>query len=292
MGTGGDNRGLYLKALMDSYVASIPAPSYKNFDRDEIMKQFGNGIFGLTKEIDDTDSPYTITDTDGISNLICDTSSGNVTVNLPTLADNFGRSLKVINESGANDVNVNPEGTEKINNYDSDFIITEDFGFIDLLGSANQWNANTDGWSSILYVGTETPDTGLTTISGNWDDVNLGSNIIIPTKGKWLIDVALGQRIRVSTIAEYILVEYGIGETSGNNAPDLIYKFTEGFEADADRIDYLYIERVLNGEPIEITSDSKQIYLKSRYLSDETATQHYAFGTTDVPMFVRARRIK
>ena len=60
------------------------------------------------------DSPFTITDGDGYNILICDTTFGDIIINLPTLADNQTRSITVINQYGLGLVTVDGEGVEPI----------------------------------------------------------------------------------------------------------------------------------------------------------------------------------
>jgi len=69
--------------------------------------------------IDPTDSPYTVKDTD--INLIIDTDTGAVTVNLP--AGENGRRLTIKNSgSSGNDITVNPSGADTIEG-DSSFAV-------------------------------------------------------------------------------------------------------------------------------------------------------------------------
>lgn len=64
--------------------------------------------------IDDTDSPYTL-DYDAQSVLVCDTSSGAITVNLPAIGSNPGKSVTILCTSASNDVTIDPDGSETIN---------------------------------------------------------------------------------------------------------------------------------------------------------------------------------
>jgi len=74
-----------------------------------------DSMFGATiTAIDNTDSPYTLV-YDDQTVLVCDTSGGAITVNLPAVASNTGKSIWILCTSASNDVTVDPNSSEQIN---------------------------------------------------------------------------------------------------------------------------------------------------------------------------------
>jgi len=69
----------------------------------------GGGL--TTTTIDDTNSPYTTQDEDVIC---CDTSSGQITVDLASADVTLGNEIRVVNIDGTNPVTVTTEGSETI----------------------------------------------------------------------------------------------------------------------------------------------------------------------------------
>ncbi len=124
MPTGTDNRGLYLKAITDAYMATVPDPKQTNYSRDEIMKVLGLGILGGVKEV--SNDNYTMLDLDGYSVIIFRNLSANKKFNFATHADNIGRGVLVINESGTYSVDCIPEElVDAATNLNEDLDISE-----------------------------------------------------------------------------------------------------------------------------------------------------------------------
>lgn len=58
-------------------------------------------------------SSYPITDSDDYENILIDTTTGDITVTMPLLANNAGRRIKIINsKGGTNKVIINPHATD------------------------------------------------------------------------------------------------------------------------------------------------------------------------------------
>lgn len=85
-------------------------------------------------EIDDGDSPFTLALE---THIICDTSGGDITINLPALASSQGRNPKIKN-IGAGTVTLDGSGSEEIDGATT-FDLLEDES-VELLASSTQWN--------------------------------------------------------------------------------------------------------------------------------------------------------
>lgn len=83
--------------------------------------------------IDDTDSPYTALITD--QTIICDTTNGEVVVQLPAVASYIGKSWR-IKRYGGNSVTVLPDGSETIDG-DVEFVIAADRDSNDIEGAGH-----------------------------------------------------------------------------------------------------------------------------------------------------------
>lgn len=121
--------------------AVIPPPQR---DQDVLMADFTQTALSgwesndlrRVVEIDDTDSPYDVVDGDDV--IICDTSSGAITINLPALASSTHRRLEVRNAGSAgNDVTIDPASTEQIDGA-STFDV-EDDATATISASSSQW---------------------------------------------------------------------------------------------------------------------------------------------------------
>jgi hypothetical protein len=87
-----------------------------------------------TKEIDDTDSPYSAVALDDV--IYCDTDSASITLNLP--AGSAGLSYKIVNcGTSGNNVVITPNGSELIDGVNSSKNLG-DKGVIDLVYSTSK----------------------------------------------------------------------------------------------------------------------------------------------------------
>lgn len=74
-----------------------------------VLREGARGVTTITN----ADSPYTLQDGDGI--LLCDTTAGAITVNLPATADHVGRVLTIKKtDVAANAVTLDGNGAETI----------------------------------------------------------------------------------------------------------------------------------------------------------------------------------
>lgn len=90
--------------------------------------------FTVVSEIDDTDSPYTISTIEPI--CIIDTSSGDVTINLPLVASNIGLKYKFKN-IGAGTVTIDGNGSETIDG-ETTFLLYQD-EVVDIVSTGSTW---------------------------------------------------------------------------------------------------------------------------------------------------------
>lgn len=85
-------------------------PTFQTVTITGILTTGGGRIAHITR-IDDTDSPYTILESDHI--VMCDTDDGVITANLPAGVDGTNYIIKNTGTSG-NDVTLDPNGTEQL----------------------------------------------------------------------------------------------------------------------------------------------------------------------------------
>lgn len=99
---------------MSTIITELLGTDSKSQSRVDINANFANRhSFDIT-EIDDTDSPYTVLETDQF--VIVDASAAAVTVALPASATFPNRSLVVVAKSVAGgNVTINPDGAETVN---------------------------------------------------------------------------------------------------------------------------------------------------------------------------------
>lgn len=90
------------------------------------------------KYLTNADSPYTISDSDGDGKFICDTSGGNITINLPTLADNQNRQLEFIHQTGGNLLTIDGESSETIDGLTS-IELPKQYDRMTVLGTTSEW---------------------------------------------------------------------------------------------------------------------------------------------------------
>lgn len=102
----------------------------------------GSGFSYTVHTIDDTDSPYTVTETSGLVIFLIDATAGDVDIAIPTAVGNTAEyRFKRINSS-ANNVIVTPDGTETIDNAASQEILFENTAFTIISDNADWWRTN------------------------------------------------------------------------------------------------------------------------------------------------------
>lgn len=95
----------------DSVIAGNSIANLLKIDAGNDHVETHGGRIEATTRITDSDSPYTVLNTDHV--IFCDTDGGAITVNLQ--AGTEGRHLKIINcGSSGNDLTVDPNGTEQL----------------------------------------------------------------------------------------------------------------------------------------------------------------------------------
>jgi hypothetical protein len=241
---------------------------------------------GLIKEIDDADE--TILDTDVYKIYTFDNLTANRSLNLPTLADNFGKEIYVINLDGSYDVNVTPEGSDDINDWNVAFPITEKYGILKVIGLSDRWFVTPLNDACIYEVSSETADTGLA-LDGTWDDVS-GMELLNGIYGSGYLDAYGHQYVRDTSIPSQMYAYWGIGKTSGNNAPDIKDEDAEGLDVGSQILDRLHFNRRISN--CKYDSDGSTLYMKSKIITDEfPATDHRVYGGVNYPMYIRWRRV-
>ena len=107
---------------------------------------FYNNLYGIAiaasvgsiKYLTNADSPFTITDSDGYGKFICDTSGGNITINLPTLADNQNRQLQFIHQVGGGLLTIDGESSETIDGLTT-IELPKQYDRMTILGTTSEW---------------------------------------------------------------------------------------------------------------------------------------------------------
>lgn len=121
------------------------------------------GQLGDVKEITTSDSPYTIES--GYNRFLIDSSDGDITVNLNTIASSANASLEFIQTVNGGRVTIDPSGGETINGESQLYLMS--------LGDRLKIIAGTSEWSAVNYYAHS--DTGWFNIS-DWTNRQPGSS--------------------------------------------------------------------------------------------------------------------
>lgn len=87
--------------------------------------------------ITDADSPYTV-DLDIANVLICDDTSGAITLNLPAAASNTHRTLYVKKISASNSVTLDGSGAETIDNA-ATLTLSTQYNYVRIVSDGSEW---------------------------------------------------------------------------------------------------------------------------------------------------------
>jgi hypothetical protein len=214
---------------------------------------------------------------------------------LPSVADSHGRSILFVNPTEYQ-VILDLKGTETCNGYSTNVVLTEKGGWWMLISGKSDidWKGITDGKSTIYYVESETADTGLA-LDGTWDDVSVdgGANpmtLLDGVYGKGILEAYGNQDGRDSSIVAYIDAYFGVGKTSGNNAPDIpkAYDYSNFIQTAANTLIAVDLSRKIK---CSYESDGSPIYMKSKIESNEmNITTHTMRGVTNGPMGLYFKR--
>lgn len=121
---------------------SYTGTAVPGLDRADILVvalQGAKGSPGDSEYIAKTNTDYTITDTDGYQTIGFSTGNTNRACNLPTAADNVGRSLRIIKtDSGTGYVTISAEGSEKINGVSS-IVVELQYRGLELKCDGSNW---------------------------------------------------------------------------------------------------------------------------------------------------------
>ena len=242
----------------------------------------------LIKQADD-DADYTLGDmqynTFEFTGLTADRD-----FNLPSYVGYEGYEFEIINLSDYTVV-ITPDGTEDINDWNSTFEITEKYGRVRVMALSDRWLVTPLNDACIYEVSTETADTGLA-LDGTWDDVS-GMALLNGIYGEGLLSAKVIHYIADSSNPASLASYFGIGKTSGDNAPDIpgLYDFVNEQQVISNTNEQYILTRQINN--IEYESDGSTIYMKLRGTSDElNITTHAAYGATNCPMYIKWIRTK
>jgi hypothetical protein len=133
--------GADLYLLGDSADLSGTDKKIKKASHSDLLTYMQNNLsFTGTsiKYLTSADSPYTISDGDGFGKYICDTSSGDITITLPTLADNQNRELEFYHQTGGNLLTIDGEGAETIGNL-SQIELPKGEDRLKIIGTTPEW---------------------------------------------------------------------------------------------------------------------------------------------------------
>lgn len=219
-----------------------------------------------------------------------DSLSGNETYNLPPYTESYGRSLLFINATD-HDLTLDLHGSDTVNGYSTDIVINQKNGWWQLMAGSSGWIGITNGWSTIYFVESESADTGLA-LDGTWDDV-AGMTLLNGVYGYGYLSARGTQFGRDSSDPEYIYLYWGLGKTSGNNAPDISggYDYISYVRTTANNLDTIAFPRKIVDCPYE--SDGSAVYMKSQIVTNEmNITSHLMYGQTNSPMGLYWRRIR
>lgn len=228
---------------------------------------------------------YTIKATDTYTEYHVDNSSAEIDVTFCPLDP---VKFKIVALDDSYDVNCIPAGSNTVNGYATDPVINQKFGWWEFSGGDSYWIGTTNGYSTIYEVSSETADTGLA-LDGTWDDVS-GMSLLNGIYGKGFLDVYGYQYIADESYPSYMWGLFGVGKTSGNNAPDIKNNGNNGIRLTDQYIRRLHLQNHIHNFPYE--SDGSTIYMKAAVYSAElNVDNHIMYGDTDCPMYIRWRRI-
>jgi hypothetical protein len=168
-----------------------------------------------------TQGDLTITDTDGISVLLCTAESGaDLTITLPTAADNDGRKLTIMKvDAGTAGVVIDGEGSETINGYTSTTL-----GAYSDAAATGQYARMTIVCDGSNWIVVETAaDVVRSEASGSWGTSNTYTDLTSVTlpAGKWMVSSSVYVIKASSTLTN---VMFGAVTTySGNDATNVTY---------------------------------------------------------------------
>lgn len=99
----------------------VPSSGWKGAPNlDKLIDVMGEGAVGVVS-VDDSDSAYDIPS--GVSLIVCDTSGGALTLNLPAASDSTGRIITVVLANAGSAVTLDGDGAETINGNATDMDI-------------------------------------------------------------------------------------------------------------------------------------------------------------------------
>lgn len=257
-------------------------------DITEIIQTLHNSIYDdlitLSAEcnkIEISDSDYTMSSSDEFDLYVFTGLTADRTFTVLPLHE--GKRFSVVNFSDYT-VACSPSGSNYLNDWNYKFDITEKGGELKFTGISDRWLVKPIGDACIYEASSETADAGLA-LDGTWDDV-AGIELLNGVYGKGDLYAFANQGGIDASIPTYIILGWGIGKTSGNNAPDiknngymLIYNI-------ANSIEKVYVERQISKFPYE--SDGSTIYMKALIESNElNCTGHVCQGQSDMPMYIK-----
>jgi len=105
---------------------------------DKTIQQLANESNSI-KTVATGDSPYTIADSDAYSIYSVDTSGGDVTITLPTLADNQGKKIKIVHTIAGNTLTVDGEGAETLGGEVATIELTKINDMLEVQGVSSTW---------------------------------------------------------------------------------------------------------------------------------------------------------
>jgi len=151
-------------------IPTLPAISPTGVNQATRKKYVDEKIYKSLSVSGDT----VISDNDGYTDIFVTTGASNVTITLPTLADNLGRSIKIIKvDSGTGSVICDGEGTEKINEVET-IHLTKQFDYIDTTGITTHWQILSENISCQLrldtYAGYGSTDTKIMRFTNSRDN--------------------------------------------------------------------------------------------------------------------------
>jgi hypothetical protein len=161
--------------------------------------------FSAVKVLTSTDSPHTVADADSFRTYLCNATSGNITVNLPVIANNIGREIIIKKtDSSANIVTIDANGSETINGALTNVLTKQD--------STLHLVAATSGWQ-VVAVANETLVLEVADVSHNASTAaDLATITLNP--GTWMINALVTQKKNTSAGATFL--NTGISTISTN----------------------------------------------------------------------------
>jgi len=167
-----------------------------------------SGLPSKALSVHSTSADYTILDSDGYDAILVTTSTSDITITLPTAADNTGRVITIHKiDTGTGKVIVDGEGSEQVGYGSSlSFVLYDAADYVTLYCDGTKWWVMATNGPTLRYQGT-TNVYKSAPASGTWYNMT-GHSIALPI-GIWLVSAQGMMYHRNNTTSSSPVSQYG-----------------------------------------------------------------------------------